>query len=76
MLSRKPIAFAMRLSLALIGMTLAACQTTGFSEKTTIDTLAFCDVARPIWWSKKDTLKTIEQIKVHNAIGKACGWGK
>ena len=54
---------------------LAACQsTTGSSEKTTIDTLAFCDVARPIWWSRKDTLKTIEQIKVHNAIGKACGW--
>lgn len=76
MLYRKPIDCGMRLSLAFAAMAMASCQTTASSEKTTIDTLAFCDVARPIWWSKKDTLKTIEQIKVHNAIGKACGWGK
>jgi hypothetical protein len=42
----------------------------------TIDTAAFCDLAAPIYWSKKDTLKTIEQVKLHNAVGKRCGWGK
>jgi hypothetical protein len=56
--------------------TLTACQTTtAISEKPTINTLAACDVLRPIYWSKKDTLKTIAQIKELNAIGKkACGW--
>jgi len=40
------------------------------------NSLAFCDAARPIYWSRKDTLKTIEQIKEHNAVGRLCGWGK
>jgi hypothetical protein len=39
--------------------------------------LTFCDGAKPIYWSKKDTDKTIWQIKEHNAVGKqSCGWGK
>jgi hypothetical protein len=42
----------------------------------TTDTLAFCDAAKPIYWSAKDTPKTIEQVKIHNATGKICGWGK
>ena len=39
--------------------------------------LTFCDGARPIYWSPKDTDKTIWAIKAHNNVGKqACGWGK
>jgi hypothetical protein len=37
---------------------------------------SFCDVAKPIYWSKADSVDTIEQAKEHNAIGKAlCNWG-
>jgi len=54
---------------------LASCQTTSLSDPMT-NSLAFCDAARPIYWSRKDTLKTIEQIKEHNAVGKLCGWDK
>jgi hypothetical protein len=36
----------------------------------------FCDLAKPFYWSSKDTDASIEQAKAHNAIGKAkCGWG-
>lgn len=36
----------------------------------------FCAVAKPIYWSSKDTDDTIAQAKEHNAVGKAlCGWG-
>lgn len=40
----------------------------------TADTAAFCDIARPIYWSRKDTLETVKQVKAHNAVGKICGW--
>ncbi len=37
----------------------------------------FCKAASPIYWSKKDTDKTLAQIKEHNAVGATlCGWGK
>jgi hypothetical protein len=33
-------------------------------------------VFQPIYWSARDTQKSVEQIKEHNAVGKAvCGWG-
>jgi hypothetical protein len=36
-----------------------------------------CAAFAPVYWSKKDTDKTIAQIKEYNAAGKAlCGWGK
>jgi len=57
MLTRKQTRFVKLLSLLLSATLMASCQTMGSSEKTT-DTAAFCDVARPIWWSKKDTVKT------------------
>lgn len=69
----KPINFGKLLSVMLIAIPAASCQTTASSERT-IDTAAFCDVARPIWWSKKDTVKTIEQVKAHNKVGQMCGW--
>lgn len=60
----------------LSAILLASCQTTGSAALTTTDRAAFCDVARPILWSARDTPKTIAQVKEHNAIGKICGWGK
>jgi hypothetical protein len=34
-----------------------------------------CLLFKPIYWSSKDTAKTIVQIKSHNAVGKdACAW--
>lgn len=37
----------------------------------------FCQVARPITWSRSDTRLTKEQADTHNRVGrKLCGWGK
>ena len=35
-------------------------------------------VFEPIYWSKRDTVETVRQIKEHNAVGKATcpTWGK
>ena len=39
--------------------------------------LTFCEGAKPIYWSVKDSDKTIWAAKAHNAVGRqACGWGK
>lgn len=36
----------------------------------------FCDVAKPVIWSKSDTRLTKEQADIHNRKGKKlCGWG-
>jgi hypothetical protein len=36
---------------------------------------SFCEIAKPIAWSARDTDSTIEQVKEHNAVGAAlCGW--
>lgn len=64
------------LAVAGIAAALGGCN---LSEKeimrmATADTAAFCDISRPIYWAKKDTLETIKQIKAHNAVGKICGW--
>jgi len=51
----------------------ASCQTTASSGP---NSLLFCQGAKPILWSAKDTAPTIGQAKEHNAVGKAaCGWG-
>jgi len=64
-----------RLGLMLSGMlfgSLGACATT-----TALDGTDFCVAAKPIYWSQKDTDRTIWQVKEHNAAGKVlCGWGK
>jgi hypothetical protein len=37
----------------------------------------FCDVAKPITWSAKDTRRTKEMIDEHNRVGvRLCGWGR
>jgi hypothetical protein len=53
--------------------------TTGSRGPTSASTGAapFCRAAEPIYWSAKDTDKTIAQVKEHNAVGKKlCGWGR
>jgi hypothetical protein len=53
----------------------AACATTADSNGSDFHA-AFCDVAKPIYWSAADTDETIAQIKEHDAVGAAlCGWG-
>lgn len=35
----------------------------------------FCEIARPIHWSREDTIPTVKAVKEHNAAGKKlCGW--
>jgi hypothetical protein len=60
--------------LPLSAILLSSCATTGSSVPT--DRVA-CRSFEPIYWSGKDTPKTIAQVKEHNAAGKAvCGWGQ
>ena len=62
--------------LIVSALALAGCNVTEkeLLRHATADTAAFCDMARPIYWSRKDTLATIQQVKLHNAVGKICGW--
>ncbi len=54
----------------LIGLTqIAACKMTA-----SVVTEADCEVFQPVRWSKKDTLRTVEQVREHNAVWKSlCG---
>lgn len=39
------------------------------------DADGFCLLAKPFYWSAKDTDETIKQAKEHNAVGaKLCNW--
>ena len=67
--------FAKAFAMLSIAIPAASCQSTNIPAPTT-NALAFCDAARPIYWSTRDTPKTVAQIKQHNAVGKICGWGK
>lgn len=55
----------------------SACATTTGSGATSTPPPAaetYCQVARPISWSTKDTDETIRQVKAHNAVyTKLCG---
>ena len=64
-------------ALTLLGI-LPACSTmTTVSSAPTSSTRVACQSFAPITWSGKDTQLTVEQVKEHNAAGKAlCGWGK
>lgn len=51
--------------------TLAACAPMTAGGGTGV----FCRAARPISWSPADTDTTIQEVKAHNAVGRAlCGW--
>jgi len=64
--------------LAISMLTLSGCATkTGSGEKTDVSALLFCDGAKPITWSAKDTDGTLKQVRAHNAVGKSeCKWGR
>jgi hypothetical protein len=63
---------------AILSVTLAGCvTTTGSKGPTSTGAAPFCRVAEPIYWSAKDTDKTIAQVREHNAVGKKlCKWGR
>ena len=47
------------------------------TNRVTADALTFCEGAKPIYWSNKDTVKTVAQIKPQNKLGvEICGWSK
>lgn len=57
----------------ILSVTLTGCAMTTASKGPT--SVGFCKVAEPIYWSGKDTEKTIAQVKEHNAVGKKlCQW--
>lgn len=64
--------------ISLSAIHLASCKTTDSKDETIkeMTTKVACEsFPDGIHWSKKDTVKTIEQIKEYNAVGKAiCGW--
>jgi hypothetical protein len=58
----------------LLCLPLTACLQTG-SAGTKGAT--FCQAAKVIYWSSKDTRTTQDQATEHNSVGKElCGWGK
>lgn len=62
-----------KLSAAIwLGILTSACQTTG---SVATSALLFCDAAKPIYWSTRDTPDTAAQVQEHNAVGKTgCDW--
>ena len=69
-----PIKFAQTFG-ALSLLILSSCTCLTPSSVQTSAAGSFCDIARPITWSDKDTGATLEQIKEHNAVGvKLCAW--
>lgn len=60
------------IALACVSLSLAGCQTTP-GGGTDVACVSF----NAITWSRKDTVETARQVRVHNATGSAlCGWGK
>ncbi|KMO33305.1 hypothetical protein VQ02_21155 [Methylobacterium variabile] len=47
------------------------------SPEIQADAARFCQTARPITYSTRDTPETRRQVRAHNARGVAvCGWGR
>ena len=68
------------LSLTSVTLTLTSCAALTGSGGTeppapVAGAAAFCEIARPITWSSRDTDETIAEVKSHNAAGRVlCGW--
>lgn len=58
-----PQKLATMLAVLLPIILINGCKTTA-TAVTDVD----CDAFQPVQWSKKDTLKTVEQVKEHNAV--------
>lgn len=55
----------------LLSLSLTACLTTGSDETRPVLTVnTGCESFKAIYWSKKDTRKTQEQVVEHNAVYK------
>lgn len=78
--SRPMLSWQMACALTLISvptMTLVACAHPMNSSSPAISTTLpakptneFCAIAKPIYWSKSDSDKTLQQVKEHNAVWK------
>ena len=76
MRSPKPAMLASLFAISTLAI-LPACSTTTVSSAKTDSVRVSCQSFEPIYWSAKDSAKTVAQVKEHNAAGKAiCGWGK
>ena len=74
--SKKAWTRALLLAITLPSILTACATTTTVSSAPTSPDRVACAVFQPIYWSARDTQKSVEQIKEHNAVGKAvCGWG-
>lgn len=68
------------LTLSFVMLTLSGCASRmGFAETdlpvARPGAQSFCDLARPILWSTRDTDETIRAVKEQNAVGvRLCGW--
>jgi len=70
---RKPIAMPRLLALIAAAMLLAGCQ---HVEQMRPPASTYCQIARPITWSSKDTRLTKEAVNLHNATWKRICAGK
>lgn len=53
-------------------LSISHCQTTGIAETSSGAT--FCQIAKPITWSRNDTRPTQEQVVEHNLVHRTlCG---
>ena len=65
------------MTLTCTGFAFIVAQLTCISPEIQVDAARWCEVARPITYSAKDTPETRQQVRAHNARGVAvCGWGK
>ncbi|KMO15442.1 hypothetical protein QR78_21510 [Methylobacterium indicum] len=59
------------------GFAFIVAQLTCISPEIKVDAARWCEVARPITYSSRDTPETRRQVRAHNAKGvAACGWGR
>jgi hypothetical protein len=55
------------------GILVMACQVPAPPPVPRVPVARFCQVAQPIYWSRRDTPETVRQIKAHNAAwSRAC----
>ena len=74
-----PVKLGRPFAISILAILTASCATTSSSAPTKeAATKVACQSFEPIYWSAKDTPKTVAQIKEHNAVGsKICPvWGK
>lgn len=65
------------MTLTCTGFALIVAQLTCTSPEIQVDAARFCETARPITYSSRDTPETRQQVRAHNARGVAvCRWGK